>query len=580
MRLLRQLPSFSEWQWLGLLFILALVVRIIGIDYGYWHGDERINEAAKVLTGQLIPGQHFYPPLLNYINAVCLAVLFVLGRMVPAWYNVADFRALYFSDPTVFYLTCRLVTAAMGAALAPLFYLVAKQLHFKRSSCLLAGLFGVFIPVVILLSHFAKSDVGLAMAAVLVFWFMLRKFVAPQRIGIDIAFGFFIALAMSFKHSYLFIFLPLIVGYAILLWRTYDFTVAFKSLLISGVASLLTWIPMNIGIVLDFQNFLDFQKIQAQMSVREGEPFSEALAAWFYWAAHGSYGVNVIITLAFMVFPFYLNSRFSQLVYKAQLNVIWMALALPSLVVIAISGARQHSGLWVPYFVGMQLLAALMFIDALRSRVSIFKWSAVSVSILALGLSVMGSVEIWRQSLAPSNASLVANTIKTQFSDRKIVSSFLITLPKTLAAYNEEQARHERLAKKYNIELPEQAAERFRDTEEPGAVHHQGMPGVMFGLEETDDESLGDAIKPYTWPLQKEEWQLDFWLNKNVSVFVISDLDYYSKEIKVQTFRDFYQDMLSRCEVVVIFLPVKSLFLEAKVSVVDCAKAMSELLSF
>ena len=37
------------------LFTVAFLLRAVGADYGYFHGDERINEAAKVLTGHFQP---------------------------------------------------------------------------------------------------------------------------------------------------------------------------------------------------------------------------------------------------------------------------------------------------------------------------------------------------------------------------------------------------------------------------------------------------------------------------------------------------------------------------------------------
>ena len=72
--------TLTTQQLMLLMFIVAVLFRSIGINYGYWHGDERVNDAAKVLTGQLVPGQHFYPPLWNYINAVAYAIVYIVGR--------------------------------------------------------------------------------------------------------------------------------------------------------------------------------------------------------------------------------------------------------------------------------------------------------------------------------------------------------------------------------------------------------------------------------------------------------------------------------------------------------------------
>jgi hypothetical protein len=91
----------EAWIFLAL-FAVALGLRLIGLDYGYFHGDERVNDAAKVLAGQLVPGQHFYPPFINYLNAVALVALFPVGLLSGWWEGAGDFRAAYFIDPTPF----------------------------------------------------------------------------------------------------------------------------------------------------------------------------------------------------------------------------------------------------------------------------------------------------------------------------------------------------------------------------------------------------------------------------------------------------------------------------------------------
>ena len=73
------------------LFLLAFMVRAYSVDYGLFLGDERINEAAKVLTGKLIPDQHFYPPFINYLNGVAFGFLFVIGLAADWWDGTSGF---------------------------------------------------------------------------------------------------------------------------------------------------------------------------------------------------------------------------------------------------------------------------------------------------------------------------------------------------------------------------------------------------------------------------------------------------------------------------------------------------------
>lgn len=79
-----------------------------------------------MLTGDLVPGQHFYPPPIHDLNALGLAGRFALGLPLAWWGGPGAFRAQYFSDPTVFHVTARLLAALIGALLAPLFYAIAR----------------------------------------------------------------------------------------------------------------------------------------------------------------------------------------------------------------------------------------------------------------------------------------------------------------------------------------------------------------------------------------------------------------------------------------------------------------------
>ncbi|UTW44889.1 phospholipid carrier-dependent glycosyltransferase [bacterium SCSIO 12696] len=554
------------------LFILAFALRLIGVNYGYWHGDERVNEAAKVLTGQLIPGQHFYPPLLNYINAVFLGILYAIGRIIPIWHSTAEFRAQYFADPTAFYLTARTVTAAMGAIIAPLFYIFAKSLRLSSKSCLTIGILGLLIPAMIFLCHISKSDIPLSVCSVLVFIAILKKNDNPHSLKYDFFLGVSIALAVSFKHSYVIMAAPLMLGHLILFSLRYGAQLGVKTILISSAFMLPIWCVLNIGILLDIQNFIDYQKIQAQMSVRSEEGLVSSFSAWAYWAGHPSYGINWIATVLFLLTPFYINSKYCAIGSKSLINLFWTATFISMIVVIVISGSRQHSGLWIPYFTCMQLFAALVITDAIfhKDRPKRTKLACGLTLAAFLSVSLLGSIEIWRQALSKPIADEVADFINANYKDRKILTSFEIRLPKQKIAQTDERRRHQNLADKYGITLPEQAQERLIESSDPDAVYYYGLPGVMFGLEKADDDSLEGAVKPFAWPLQDEEWHLKYWTSKGFSILVVSNYEYFLNESGVPQFFNFYSELEKNCSKAVSFDARKPFFLEPNVTVFDC----------
>lgn len=564
--------TLSDRQWMLLLFIVALIIRTVGINYGYWHGDERIGDAAKALGGQLVPGQHFYPPLLNYINAVFLGFLYALGRLVPVWYSVDDFRQHYFADPTAFYLTARAVTAAMSAATAPLFFAIAKTLTLSKRQCILAGVWGILIPVMVLLSHISKSDVPLASSAILVIFLMIKKYenLTDKKTYWDAAIGGALALTMSFKHSYIFILFPMMVAHGFYLWKIKDFLSAFKSISAALAVFIPVWCVFNIGILLDFSNFIEFQKIQSEMSVHENVSYIAASVVWFKLASSLTEGVNGIVVILFFAFPFAIKQKNSLLPYKDILSICWASILIGMVIIIVISGTRQHAGLWVPYFTCMQLFACLCALELFQRFSSVLKTLSLIVNVVALGLSCIGTVIIWKQSLAQPISGKVAHYVSQNYASQKVATTFALDIPQQKEAQAAEFARHDRLAEKYNVTMPERAEERYIIQSAPGAVYYINLPAGMFGLETADENDPNYVVKPYAWPLQKEEWQLDHWLTQGFSIFVIADYDYYRNETPSKVFRAFYTELGDRCAKVKEFLPEKSLFLEATVTVFEC----------
>ena len=275
-----------------ILFVLAWGVRLVGVDVGYFFGDERINDAARAMTGQLIPGQHFYPPFLNYINAAAFAVLYAGGRVLDVWPDTAAFRAQYFSDPLPFYVTARVVVAGLAALTAPAFYLVARALRIDGWYAVGAGLLGLMYPLGVYQSHIAKSDVALASFAVLTLLALIRRH-QPQAGGReDVVLAVAATIAISFKHSFVFLLLPLVIVHIIALWRSRSGAEAGKSFLRAMLTVGLLWPILNIGTVLDFQEFLAYQRIQSLMSHSDGS-FLEAVRLFGTLAAGQVSGITI-----------------------------------------------------------------------------------------------------------------------------------------------------------------------------------------------------------------------------------------------------------------------------------------------
>jgi len=558
----------SDKQWMILLFVLAIFVRVVGIDYGYFHGDERINEAAKVLTGDVIPTEHFYPPLLNYINAVFIGGLFVIGRILGFWHSASDYRAQYFENPLVFYVTCRFVIAFISALAVFIFYQFTRRLGATRFGAILSALFAVFIPAAILLSHFSKSDLALATSTIWVFYLVFCKLENVESRRLDFLIGLGVALAFSFKQTYLFIALPLFIGYVYFLMSGSNLRNSVFSLLRSISLFFPLMIIFNIGSILDYERYIEFQKIQQVMSFRD-DTFFESLGAFVAWSLDAGAGITALPLLLFVVFPLIVPFLTQNPFHRRYLWLVWFSLFFGTFVVIVITGQRQHSGLLIAYWTGIQLCAAL----AVGLKGKIPKVATYAQSIVAL-VTIMylfyGSSIVWRQAAAKPIVDGLTEYIKENYRTEKILTSAQIRVPQNRLAKEADYARHLRIAEKYKVVMPERAAERSLLNTSENALFYRYMPGVMHGLENASDEDLEGIIQPYAWPLQAEEWNIDYWVNQGFSVFIVSNFESRVGESQPFLVSAYYNAMRTRCDLQQVFYSSKKMFLEENVHVFEC----------
>ncbi|GEM_PF-731665 len=149
---------------LGLIIGLGAVLRLIGIRFGLpmaYHNDEWVLVLAtrQFFSGDFNPHNFLYPSLLMYIMYAFerLYFLFASGR----------------DDLSTLYTLCRVVVVLFGLASFWLIYRLGKRLHDVRTG-LLAALFLSIIPLHVMHSHFATTDVPLTFFVLLTLWAALR----------------------------------------------------------------------------------------------------------------------------------------------------------------------------------------------------------------------------------------------------------------------------------------------------------------------------------------------------------------------------------------------------------------------
>ncbi len=554
-----------------LLFFGTWAIRVVGTDYGYFHGDERINSAAKAMAGQLIPEQHFYPPLVNYINAVGFSGLFVVGKVLSWWQDVGGFRAQYFDDPTIFYVTARLITAAMGALMAPLVFVIARGL---KQPIIQAAVIAVMVgvtPLGVYFSYIAKGDVPLATATILIVLVFLQRERVTTSMRLDVTLGLAIAIGLSFKHSLVFFLVPLLVAHVVLLAPQLGARGYLRALGVSLASIFIAWPVLNIGIVLDFENFIAFQNIQAVMSVQSDASLWDALGLWLARAIHLQWGINGVMVIAFLLLPVLIISGNSRLPQQRALIALWLVNCVGMLLLAATVGMRQPVHLWINFFVVMQLLGALALVDLAGDIRRVVSSTAMGVLGVSAALSIYALVLLWGQTLSAPVTHDISRIISQEYSDRKVVTGVVLDIQQTKAAQAFEFTRVDGLAAKYDIQMPERAPENLILTDTEGAVFYIAMPVAMFGLEDATEDDLKGNVKPYAWPLQAQEWQVEYWVAQGFDIFIVSDLNNLMNETPSKLYRQFYTSLAETCTTAHVIAPRKPLFLEQEVTIFDCA---------
>ena len=545
------------------LFLLALVPRMAGL-ITFENSDEGWGAAARVLTGDFSGGTSQTLPLINYLIATSFVVLFALGRLVGVWHGTADFRAQYFIDRTPFVFSGRLVAACFGALSAPLAAMIARLLGLSQRSSLIVGVLVAILPASVLQSHIAKPDSGVAFGTLFFTWAILRMLDKPSAKGADVLVGIAIAIAVSFKQTAVFLVAPAVIGFvALLRWDCgLSWSRIARAALVSFLACVLAWMPMNLGVLLDLRGFLDYQRATAVMMSRDATAYQIAQHVIGLLAGTIT-GVTAAGLLAWVLAPFIRrDGRFLNL---------WIATLFAYLTFSAISGGGEnHPALLASlYALGFPLgcIAAL----SLTEKNGFARTFGVLLTLTIVVLEGIGFIDVVRQAMATPMPVRCSEVLKIDRRPRSRQDPHGVPLPDGTAdrpaAIEEEQNRHERLAKKYGVALTERAEESRSHRYQTGKAYYvRNIPFPMGGMEDLKAEVAQKAVKPYWWPIQPEEWNLDYWIKQGYNIFVVQD-ESVMENSSIPEYRSLHQEIKQRCEQVAVVPSRRPLFFEGEMKI-------------
>lgn len=209
---------------LAILFVLAAAaaLRLPGLSWGlpqvYEEGTP-LKQAwemwgwGPVASFDLNPHFFRYPSLALYLQLLVEAILWVGLRIAGSISSTLDFRFLYHTDPTAFYLAGRAVTALFGIASVALCYLVGTAIGGRIGGWFSALLLAVNV-FHIERSQAVEVDVPLTCFVLLALWAAVRIGQRPtQRAAL--AGGVAVGLAASIKYTGLFAAVPILVAHLV-----------------------------------------------------------------------------------------------------------------------------------------------------------------------------------------------------------------------------------------------------------------------------------------------------------------------------------------------------------------------------
>jgi 4-amino-4-deoxy-L-arabinose transferase-like glycosyltransferase len=545
---------------LFLLFAVALLLRLTGL-ISFINLDEQWGSAVRVLTGELSPLYYIYLPLINYINAASFVIMFAIGRIVGVWHSAADFRAQYFRDKTPFFFAGRLMAALAGALSAPLAAMIASRLGLGRRSAFIVGILVALWPIHVFLSHIAKPDVWVASALLFLVWSILRKLDRPEDMRADAQVGVALALVLSSKQTGLLVAFPCVLGLWVILASegTLPFKWIARGVGVTILAFALLWMPINIPVLLDLKRFLSYQQMLS--TTQTGQTSVIHLTGLVIGMLGDTMdGMTWPALLAWAVAPLVRRDR--------RFLCLWFATAIAFVALSAVSGWKVQSRHFLPISILAYTLGCIAALS-LAERPGSARVLGISLTIAIAGCSTWGSATLVRQALEAPSVTRISEVIKSiaQPGREKILSGANLGLPTSGVAADDEYARHERLAKKYNVALPERALEnQHREGERAFGYYIRPLPMTFGGMEDISQSEAEKVVQPFIWPIQDEEFDLDYWAKQGFTIFVVQREDAYIRS-SIAPFRRLFEQIHNRCELVAEVATTRPQFFEENVKI-------------
>lgn len=319
---------------LGLIVILSLIVRIIGLKFGnplLTHTDEPISlnpVVSMTINHSLDPGIPYRPDIfLIYVNYVLLNLLSYVK--FGAWLSTT-----YAAYPLYFTFAARLIVALIGSITPVVAWKIGKQGKIDYS--IPAAIFIGFFPSFVVHSHYSTPDVAITFFTLIIILFAMKYVNTGKRNFLIIA-TFFSALNTTEKYPGLISFgiIILAIIYHELDSRKGSFLTAFQSIIKNSFKVTILFIFLLY--VLAPTLFIEYQRTYDAI-VNEARPthLGADSLGWagnmiFYAKEYLKAGNWLLVVLAIPGVGYAIKKRDSTLIFAAYGYIYWVLMSVLSL---------------------------------------------------------------------------------------------------------------------------------------------------------------------------------------------------------------------------------------------------------
>ncbi len=237
---------------LGTIVAIALILRVIGIQYGLpsVYNPDEVAIMARALSfakGTLNPHNFLYPTFYFYVLFAWVGAYLGFVWLTGGVASVTALQQLYFTDPTGIYTAGRLLGAVLGTLCVPAVFVLARRL-FDTRVALGAAAFLAVAPLAVRDSHYVKHDIPATLAVIAAYIAITR--IWPQTPGPEksskAALVAGAACGVAFSTHYYCIFLALPLAWAILLrWREAGWRILLRHLFAAALASAVVFFALS-----------------------------------------------------------------------------------------------------------------------------------------------------------------------------------------------------------------------------------------------------------------------------------------------------------------------------------------------